>query len=70
MLRQIQTFIHESTDGFSRSFRDAWGVVRSKGPSQLQFWFIALLVGIAAGGAAIGFRFAVNNLQSFLYGRD
>ena len=70
MLRQIQTFIHESTDGFSRSFRDAWGVVRSKGPSQLQFWFIALLVGIAAGGAAIGFRFAVNNLQSFLYGSD
>ena len=34
------------------------------------FWCVALLIGIAAGGAAVGFRIVIETLQSFLYGAD
>lgn len=46
----------------------AWHVVRHRGPSQVQFWFIALAIGIAAGFAAVGFRAGVTWLQTLLYG--
>ncbi len=45
-------------------------VIRQKGPSQFQFWLIAVVIGIAAGAAAVGFRGAINALQGFLYGTD
>ena len=47
-----------------------WRVLRRRGPSQIQFWFIALVVGTASGFAAIGFRFGIDALQSALYGTD
>lgn len=47
---------------------EAWRVLRQRGPSQVQFWFIALLVGIAGGLAAIGFRMGIDALQSLAYG--
>jgi len=49
---------------------DSWQVLRANGPSQIQFWFIALLVGIAAGFAALGFRLAIEALQKLIYGVD
>jgi chloride channel protein, CIC family len=45
-----------------------WRVLREKGPSQITFWFIALLIGIAAGFAALFFRKGINALQHALYG--
>ncbi|MGR3542071.1 MAG: chloride channel protein [Hasllibacter sp.] len=45
-------------------------VVRAKGPSQLQFWFLALFIGIAAGFAALGFRLGIRWLQEVLYRTD
>nr|WP_246002252.1 chloride channel protein [Pacificibacter maritimus] len=39
-----------------------------RGPSQVQFWFIALLIGVASGFAALFFRKSITALQSFLYG--
>ncbi len=48
----------------------AWKVMRTEGPGQAQFWFIALLIGIAAGFAALLFRLGIENLQAFLYGTD
>ncbi|MBN2905663.1 MAG: chloride channel protein [Rhodobacteraceae bacterium] len=39
-----------------------------RGPSQVQFWFIALVIGIAAGFAALGFRLGIDALQRTLYG--
>ncbi|WP_254919187.1 chloride channel protein [Oceanicola sp. 22II-s10i] len=48
----------------------AWSVLLSRGPSQFQFWLIALVIGIAAGFAALGFRLAINGLQGFLYGTE
>ncbi len=41
-----------------------------RGPSQIQFWFIALLIGIGAGFAALTFRKAIESLQALLYGTD
>jgi chloride channel protein, CIC family len=47
-----------------------WRVLREKGPTQLQFWLIALLIGIAAGFAALLFRKGISWLQEALYGVD
>jgi CIC family chloride channel protein len=47
-----------------------WRVVRRRGPAPIAFWFVALLVGIAAGFAAIGFRAGVEALQGLLYGTE
>jgi len=44
--------------------------MRREGPSQLQFWVIALVIGIAAGFAALGFRMGISALQTLLYGTD
>lgn len=44
--------------------------VKRSGASQIQFWFVALLVGIGAGFAALGFRLGVDWLQSTLYQAD
>jgi CIC family chloride channel protein len=62
----------------SQSLSDIWNkwcnvtdlglvTIKREGPTQIQFWFIALIVGIAAGFAALGFRLAVDWLQSALY---
>ena len=45
-----------------------WWHMHRRGPSQIQFWFIALMIGIAAGLAAVLFRFGVSFLQQTLYG--
>lgn len=45
-------------------------LLRERGPGQIQFWFIALVVGIAAGFAALFFRKGIYWLQGTLYGAD
>ncbi|WGW05874.1 chloride channel protein [Tropicibacter oceani] len=50
------------------NFARGWDMLRHQGPSQIQFWFIALGVGVASGFAAILFRFAIEWLQATLYG--
>lgn len=50
--------------------RDGWRVLKTRGPSQVQFWFIALIIGIAAGTAALFFRKGIELLQAWLYGTD
>ncbi|MBC6406573.1 MAG: chloride channel protein [Rhodobacteraceae bacterium] len=52
------------------AYRRAWRVLLARGPSQLQFWFIALAIGVAAGLAALGFRKGIIWVQSALYGSD
>ena len=51
-------------------FQEGWKVLRREGPGQIQFWFIALAIGIAAGFAALFFRKGIDALQAFLYGTD
>ncbi|WP_299965338.1 chloride channel protein [uncultured Roseobacter sp.] len=50
--------------------RDGLRLLRHRGPNQIQFWFIALVVGVAAGFAALFFRKGVNSLQTYLYGTE
>jgi CIC family chloride channel protein len=51
-------------------WRDAWDALREHGPSRLQLWVIALLIGVASGYAAVGFMSGIERLQSLLYGTD
>ncbi|WP_299370353.1 chloride channel protein [uncultured Tateyamaria sp.] len=50
--------------------RDGWLVLRHRGPSQVQFWFIALAIGIAAGFAALFFRKGIEAFQAWIYGTE
>ena len=45
-------------------------LLRDRGPSKIQFWLIALGIGIAAGFTALLFRMAIEWLQAALYGVD
>ncbi|MDF0600104.1 chloride channel protein [Psychromarinibacter sp. C21-152] len=45
-------------------------MLRDRGPGQVQFWFIALVLGTAAGLAAMGFRLGIETLQAALYGTE
>lgn len=62
--------IRRGADDALNACRNGWTVIRTRGPSQVQFWFIALLVGIAASFAAIGFRFGIETFQAWIYGTD
>ncbi|NBC96740.1 MAG: chloride channel protein, partial [Deinococcus-Thermus bacterium] len=53
-----------------QSVRHALGAIRAEGPAQVRFWFIALALGIAAGGAAVLFRLAITGLQGVVYGAE
>lgn len=52
----------------ARTLARAWEVLLTRGPSQIQFWFIALVIGCAAGGAAVLFRLGIDWIQLRLYG--
>ncbi|MEM9247984.1 MAG: chloride channel protein [Pseudomonadota bacterium] len=50
------------------ALRRSFVTIRDHGPGQVQFWFIALAVGIAAGTAAVLFRLGITLLQGTVYG--
>ena len=52
------------------ALRVTWDLIRDKGPSQVQFWIIALLIGIASGYLAVGFMLSIRWLQTTLYGTE
>ncbi|MBU2992946.1 chloride channel protein [Octadecabacter sp. 1_MG-2023] len=70
MAKPQKSLIGQGVEDALCACRDGWTVVRTRGPSQVQFWFIALFVGIAASFVAIGFRFGIENLQAWIYGTD
>ncbi|MBU3030460.1 chloride channel protein [Paracoccus marinaquae] len=45
-------------------------IMRKHGPNQVEFWLLALLIGIAAGFAALTFRLGIGALQRLIYGAD
>jgi CIC family chloride channel protein len=53
-----------------QSLAEVWRLLKQRGPSQFQFWLIALVIGIAAGFAALLFRKGIEVLQAVLYGTD
>jgi chloride channel protein, CIC family len=62
----IAGLLHDLASALGR----AWMTLRERGPGQIQFWFIALAVGIAAGFAALLFRKGIFWLQALLYGAE
>ncbi|WP_237064517.1 chloride channel protein [Loktanella sp. M215] len=50
--------------------RRGWLVLKLRGPSQVQFWFIALVLGIASGAAAVAFKLGIDLIQRTVYGSD
>jgi CIC family chloride channel protein len=63
-----RSLVRDQIDGVLAACRGGWEVLREKGPGQITFWFIALLIGIAAGFAALFFRKGITALQQTLYG--
>jgi CIC family chloride channel protein len=70
MANSERSFLSQKLSQAAAVLRNGLRVVRRRGPSQIQFWFIALAIGIAAGFAALGFRLGISALQSTLYGTD
>ncbi|UWR00770.1 chloride channel protein [Rhodobacteraceae bacterium S2214] len=67
MSSPVSQFLSESWTKWCGMAQSGLVTIKREGPSQVQFWFIALFVGIGAGFAALGFRLSVDWLQSFLY---
>jgi len=65
-----QTVTRTLPGAIKASVVEGWTAIREQGPGNIQFWFIALLIGIAAGGAAVLFRLGINFLQETLYGTE
>ena len=65
-----RSIIAAKLDEAAGALRGGWRTLVEKGPGQIQFWFIALLIGIAAGFAALFFRLGISWLQTTLYGTD
>ncbi|MEW9919078.1 chloride channel protein [Marimonas sp. MJW-29] len=65
-----QGFLSQQYTMAAKSLRQGWTVIRTRGPGKITFWFIALLIGIAAGFAALLFRKGINWLQASLYGTE
>lgn len=70
MGERLKALLADNGKGAIEALKNGLAVLRRKGPSKVQFWFIALGVGIAAGFAAVVFRHAINILQRTLYGVD
>ena len=70
MPNPIGSFIADSVRHAGRSCHGGWKVLLKRGPNQIQFWLIALMIGIASGFAALFFRKGIEALQAFLYGTD
>ena len=65
-----QNSFRELVAGIPAAIQDAWSLILLRGPGGIQLWFIALIIGIAAGGVAVLFRLGINTLQETLYGTD
>ncbi len=70
MSERSRSFLSQQARDAVTACRDGWQVMRRRGPSQVQFWFIALIIGIAAGTAALFFRKGIETLQALLYGTE
>lgn len=68
MVEEIRRSVSQMILHWLVGLKDLWRVLRQRGPSQFQFWLIALLIGIAAGFAALFFRKGIAALQAWIYG--
>ncbi len=64
----LRGFVSDRWAAGVQSCKSGLQLVRKRGPSQIQFWFIALAIGIAAGFAALLFRKGITAIQQTMYG--
>ena len=48
-----RSFLSQQMDQAKKASKDVWRIMLDRGPSQMQFWFIALLIGIGLLVSAI-----------------
>ncbi|MCV2869721.1 chloride channel protein [Defluviimonas sp. WL0002] len=70
MTEPEQGYLRRIAHELGAEAKHALTVIRARGPSQVQFWFIALAVGLAAGTAALLFRKSISVIQTAIYGTD
>ncbi len=70
MSHPVADLIHRQYEAGKAQCVEGMRTVRTRGPGQVQFWLIALFIGIAAGFAAVGFRVAITWLQETIYGAN
>lgn len=70
MAGSTREFVKQSGRDAGTSAKNAWRIMQKRGPSHVLFWFIALLIGIAGGFVALGFRKLIAALQVLVYGSD
>ncbi len=70
MAKPFKVLIKQGATNIGTACRSAAHVMKTRGPSQVQFWFIALAIGIGAGVAALLFRLGIETIQSTVYGTD
>ncbi|MEL6509797.1 MAG: chloride channel protein [Pseudomonadota bacterium] len=70
MAEPAKSLLAQQLDDVLSACKGGWQVMKHRGPSQIQFWFIALVIGIAAGFAALFFRKGIIWLQGTLYDTD
>ncbi|MFV2035361.1 MAG: chloride channel protein, partial [Halocynthiibacter sp.] len=70
MMDRGNSFLEIQLTAASDALLKGWRILRQRGPSQVQFWFIALLIGIGAGFSALLFRKGISLLQTVLYGAE
>lgn len=66
----MSTIIRDTVKQLGTDTREAWRELLRRGPSQFQFWLIALFIGISGGFAALLFRKSITALQAVVYGAD
>ena len=67
---KIKSALNSQVAQGKSALHSGWSVLKHRGPSQFQFWLIALLIGIVAGFAALSFRKGITALQGFVYGAE
>jgi len=68
MAGSFLAWMGDGVTGVKQACLNGLKLIKTRGPSQLQFWFIALAIGIASGFAAVFFRLGINWIQGVLYG--
>ena len=69
-MQAVLDFLRASYGAIRQELSCALVAVRTNGPGQITFWFLALVIGIVAGSAAVGFRTAISYIQHWLYNAD
>lgn len=65
-----QSFVRSILSLWSEELKQTLKVIRRSGPSQLQFWVIAVVLGVMGGAAAVAFRLGIDVLQALFYQTD